>query len=184
VRADLGDLIMQAAGKLYRRYARWVEADDIRQEMWTWVLGQHPKRIEAVSTWKLRYKLQDAGAAYCRREKAAKSGYSPDDEVFYSLRVLREMIPFVTTDTPMVSRGVDDTKASTGRQAAAGESFGWETTIADLRVAFAALDEAQRETLRAYTAGEDQAPEDVTRALRAMQRRLGGRKPRVDRGVD
>lgn len=176
MRDDLTQLINKAAYQLYRRYRAYVEAEDIRQEMWVWVAARVAK-VEDMPTFKLRYKLLDAGGTYCRREKAAKSGYSPDDEVFYGLPLLRELLPFAVRDLPIVLKGVDDTNTSTARKAAAGVSMSYETAVADVRAAFNWLRDPYRAVLRAYADGDEVSAGEVTRALRAMQRKLGGRRP-------
>lgn len=177
MRDDLEDLINTTAYRVYRRYRQWTECADIRQEMWLWAAGQTEAALAGFEASKLRWRLHDVGAAYARAEKATRSGYHKDDEVFYGIRVIRELLPVAVDDTPVVLRGVNESERSSGRRAGATPAMDYETAIADLRRAYRGLPDLQRSTLRKYAAGNDMDEAAVSAALRMMQRRLGGRKP-------
>ena len=91
--------VHSAARQLTSRYRAFVEYDDVAQELWLWVLG-HRRKIEA---WEEEYSakvaermvmksLKNAGEKYCRAEKATRSGYSVDDEFFYSIPMVADML--------------------------------------------------------------------------------------------
>lgn len=178
MRDDLDDLINTTAYRIFKRYRRWVEAPDIRQEMWTYIAGLTETRLATIEANTLRWRLHDVGERYARKEKATKSGYHVDDEVFYGLRVIRELLPVAMDDTPVVLRGVDEAQKGAGRRAGAVPPLDYETAIADLRKAYRGLDALRRGILAEYVeGGHDIDDASVTGALRAMQRRLGGRRP-------
>lgn len=180
MRGDLKKHIESSAYLVYRRYRGYVEAADVRQEMWLWATAKE-KQIEDLPVPTLRWRLRDVGERFARQEKAQKSGYHPDDEVFYGLRAIRAVLHDVVTDEPVVLRGVDEADKPAARRAGASLPMEYETAIADLRDAFSALPELLQTELRKEARGDVGAdPEMVTKALRRIQRALGGRKPQVD----
>lgn len=161
--------VTTAAGVAYR-WQRWVGADDLRQELWLWVCS-HPDMALALAEkgWLTR-RLRTVGERYARRQKAAKLGYSPQDEVFYSVSRIRRMLPEALDPeaTPPV-----ETYRENGLY---GE---WVTALADVRRALQLVKEQHRRALLAWYRGErgDEA-EDVVAALFAVQHQLGGSRPR------
>jgi hypothetical protein len=178
VRDDLDNLIDAAAYVVYRRHRSHTDPADIRQEMWVWVLAQDATRVDELEPHKLTWKLRDAGEVYARKEKAAKGGYVDSDEVFYSMRTLRDLLPLAITTEPVTLRAEGDEGGSRSGEALSME---FETTLADVRRAFRKVSSKYREVLALSVTdplGVDDAA--VTRALRFMQRKLGGRKPRKE----
>lgn len=179
MRDDLANLIDSAAYIVYKRHRSHTEPEDIRQEMWVWILAQDPTRVDELEEHKLVWKLRDAGEVYARRERASARGYKPDDEVFYSMRTLRDLLPLaVTTDPEVLRREGEEGAKSSGGDATSME---FETTVADLRRAYKKLSAKYRDILAKHVSdplGSDDVA--VTRALRFMQRKLGGKKPRKD----
>lgn len=177
MRGDLPNLIDSATYTIWKRYRGVTEPDDLRQEMWAWILTQKPARILELDAKVLGYKLRDAGEIYARKEKAQKAGYSPSDEVFYGMRALRELLPLAVDTEPVVLRREGEGGPSTG----IGPSMEFETSVADLRKAYRRLSSKYRVILAEYVSDPDSADEvQVTRALRYMQRKLGGRRPRKE----
>jgi len=179
MRSDLTHLINACAGGVYRRYRQWTEVEDIRQEMWVWAYGQDEMKLENLSTGTLKRRLWDVGLAYARREKAIRSGYGVDDEAYYSLATIRELLPQVVEGELPTLRGVDDRQPSVARRQAAGAGMELETALVDLRKAYSRLDTQERLNLYHHVRGNGHSDNDLTDAtLRRMQRILGGRKPR------
>lgn len=175
MRDDLGSLIDGAAYVIYKRYRAYTEAADLRQEMWAWVLAQPAERLEELDTRKLSYKLRDAGEVYARKDKAAKVGYLPTDEVFYGITTIRELLPIAVSDETVVLRKENEE----GRVVKSGppKVMEYETAVADLRKAYRRLSSKYRTVLAKYVAGVEVDEVQVNRALRFMQRKLGGRRP-------
>jgi hypothetical protein len=124
--------------------------------------------------------LADVGERYARKEKAARAGYVPDDEVFYSLAVIRELLPYVTGDELPTLPGVYDAKTSVARRSAAGPGMELETAVMDLRRAYSGLDEWDQAVLAAEAEFGMAEESDVIAAMKRMQRLLGGSKPRME----
>jgi hypothetical protein len=145
--------------------------------MWLCATAIPEKRLAEMPEATVRSRLMDAGAIYARREKATRSGYHPDDEMFYGMRILRELLPYVVSDTTPTMRSVDERVRGIGKSAANDKAFEFETALADVRKVYARLERRQQNTLRDYAAGHDIPERDVSAALRALQRKLGGRRP-------
>lgn len=88
-----------------RKYGRFVESADLDSVCWEY-FTKHSSRMfewecladegkERLALWQINRELNRALDNYCRREKAEKSRYEKDDEVFYSLKAIGEMLPFV-----------------------------------------------------------------------------------------
>lgn len=179
MRPDLKAAVEGVSYQIYKRYRRFVDPEDLRQEMYMWAYAQKPERLDEIPAATLRWRLRDVGDHFARGEKAAKSGYSQDDEVFYAVRVIRELLPHAVTDTPVVLRGVDEQNGPSGKRAGAVPSMDYETAIADLRKAYKGLGDRYRTILAEYAMGKMVDEADVNKALRAMQRGLGGRRPQI-----
>lgn len=171
--------VLRAAAPIYRRYKDHVHMEDVRQELWLWALGHKDTTRELLgrSDGFLVRRLRSVAERYARREKAARGGYSPADECFYSLTQIANLLP----------EALDPTSAGSG---AAGSKVSgtsetymeWETSIADIRGAVAKLQPEPRGRLSQWVGHMDMAaiPEDIKAILRQIQMRLGG--PRPDNG--
>lgn len=181
MRADMQHLIGTTAYRVLRRYRQWVEAEDLRQEMWAWAYQQKADELEQIPAGLLRRRLYDVGDTYARREKATKSGYRAGDEVFYSQRVIRELLPAAFDDESYRGGVVNDHEKVSRVRSAVAVGMEYETALADVRRALSVLGLGRDSDLyRAYVEGEssDLAEAEARRQLRRVQRYLGGTKPR------
>lgn len=82
-----GKLLDYVVKKTHQRYGKWVEIDDLRQELWVYYLGEGGKHFEKwhANGDHFRVKLSLLGAAkqYCENEKAIRSGYDFEDIAWY-----------------------------------------------------------------------------------------------------
>jgi len=178
LRSDLPALIDTAAYLVYRRHRGHTEPEDIRQEMWTWILAQNTTRVNDLEPHVLTWKLRDAGEVYARREKAAKGGYQPSDEVFYSTRTLRDLLPLAIGTEPVTLRAEGD---EGGSRSGEPLSMEFETTLIDVRRAYRKVSSKYREVmLRSVVDPLSVDDVQLFRALRFMQRKLGGRRPQKE----
>ena len=101
----LDELISSVVTVTVRRYRNFVERTDLKQEAYTFVYskadsfnemlaiesdiqrGFNEKRI----AWQIKRHLE----RYSRKEKAAKSGYQPNDEAFYDTVTIAQLLPYV-----------------------------------------------------------------------------------------
>jgi RNA polymerase sigma factor (sigma-70 family) len=187
--SECRDAVVYAARNVQRRYGRWVEQDDVMQEMWLWVF-EHPdttRRLLADRESFLTRRLVTVGERYARREKAAYERYSPDDEAFYSLTMIRDMLPYALDSNATPPQEQQEVRVYTS-----GDGYGtWEAMLADVRGAFSHLDDTDQKLLtrrfRDEATFEVIASADgvstsavfsrVNRIVKRLQRRLGGASP-------
>lgn len=105
----MNETIQNNATVISRTLSRkWkVDADDIRQEVLLWCIVQgidgsfediedeeESKALARRAFASMRW----AGERYCRKEKAAREGYSVEDEAFYGIKALQELLVNYYTD--------------------------------------------------------------------------------------
>lgn len=144
------DLIIQVAGptahSLSRKFFRWVEAADVKQELLLWAL-KHPKTVlpfieregdELKSGLKaLQKTLYRTGDRYCRKEKAAQSGYKASDEFFYTRTLIEALIVADANGGKMLENTVNEYVKRTKSQA---EGNDVAAMLADISYAFDSMD--------------------------------------------
>lgn len=189
--ADLTDMIGSCAGSVWRRFSQWAEKDDLIQEGWVWALenrAQVDEWLESNQPGLVAYWLKKAMTRYARKEKADRSGYSGEDEFFYSLPSLRRLLPIVLLSDGAQGSVVDDSVRVPTNRVSYTPHGEFEAIRGDLRTAFRALDQTDRELLWAFYVEEVPADalaavEGVTKAvidgrvrtaLKRMQKKLGG----------
>jgi len=162
-------------------------AEDLSQEVWIWVaehtdevLEWTPERQEGLpdttgSTPRLYRRGFRVATAYAKRERAALRGYEPRDEFWYSVGMLRKVLPL------WFEERLTDTIVLPDRD-----------IILDLNAGFALLSAEQSAVLRVMYEGDPEeqrtyddiaghwritpqsAEKKVQRALQALQAALGG----------
>lgn len=198
---DVEEQILYSARQVARRY-RGSAVEDLAQEGRIWVT-LHPKRMEhffndenAKRGWvRMTRTIEKQMAKTARIEKAAREGYDPDDEYFYALALFDLVMPALWDDDlrqhgPSHDEG-DGTRVASKKDPAEGSS--WPAMVVDVENAWsrAELDGRQRTMLmlkyrdgatyadigRAMGVSQSTAHEHVKRALRKLQRQLGGGRP-------
>lgn len=201
----LTPLIPKIAHQLHRSY-RHLEADDIAQEMWAGALGraEHLSRLLSEGeTAILAHEMRRAGWRACRddersrrAEKAAQEGYKPDDEQFYTIGLLRVLLPAyfdggISAEPP---KG-----RSQGRGGLLSESGDYLAMMVDISRGMARIRKHEATTLKVYFSSPQGDDPDsrftrnqlassmgltlhalvvrADRALRSLQRELGGDNP-------
>lgn len=200
--AALSDLIPEVA----KQRNKWFPSpplEDLEAELWLaaveeaeWV-EEHSDNQEVLRGWlrQVAKRTQKAEERAYRAERAYVAGFHPADEAFYSLRVLRNLLPAyldqgVTEHPP---RG----RVEGIRGHADGAEYGnWPVMMMDIEQGLKNMPEGQARLLRKYfsfpqgsggwthieiSGAMGQNPEAlysrVNRALGALQRELGGASP-------
>jgi hypothetical protein len=101
--------------KVARNYSHFVEQDDVRQTVWEWWFGKGRKYVRRYihhEDWaKLAKAVYSQGVAFAEKEKAARSGYRPEDNIVYSKQQVKDLIPLaidpdaMAATTPVVPEG-------------------------------------------------------------------------------
>jgi hypothetical protein len=201
----LAGIVPQVAGQLHRTYRRLPE-DDIAQAMWVRIMERaswFSSQVEAGKTGLAREELRRAGWKACksderyeRAQKAAAAGYDIEDEQYYSLGLLRALLPAYVdggiAEEPPRQRGGKGSSLKSER----GDYL---AMLCDVSSGMDAVAPHERRTLTEWFAlpqGDDSGSRSarsqwssshgmtvnameqrVTRALRALQKALGGPNP-------
>ena len=99
------ELAPSVAYAVHRRYKHWVEREDVTQECIAWAVTRNayiteqmsvedPKQLEHNQS-RIAWQMKRAVERYARKEKANKSGYQINDEVYYQTFTLGQLLPFV-----------------------------------------------------------------------------------------
>lgn len=99
------DIAPSVAYTVYRRYKKFVERDDVKQECLVWAMTRIPYINEQLSEpdtekrrhneQKIAWQMLRVAERYARKEKALKSGYQTGDEAYYERATLGQLLPFV-----------------------------------------------------------------------------------------
>lgn len=189
-----------AARQVANRFHGYVERADLQQEMLMWCL-EHPKKV---SKWldpddagerkrgegALRVTLRRVGEQYARTERAEAAGFSTDDEYFYDIAVVEELLPEAFNPDgwpPVVVK--DDSGKRTKRPLNEGNDR--LSKIADVQAALRKIPEGDVwaleqhyslgrtyvEIARDLDVSKSKVHRDCERALGWLSEHLGGRSP-------
>lgn len=181
----------------WRRYRRFFSISDARQEATEWVL-RHPRQVTQLledghrGQRRLQGRIIGAVTKAGRVEKAHRSGYHPDDEVFYSLPTIELVLPVIWDEEYRPWKPEDE--AGRVKTSANRAYMEWETMVFDIRTAWqrADLTVEERGILAArfgdgqmlttigamYGVSEGTIRNRIKGALRALQHELGGPQPK------
>lgn len=153
--------VTSAAKILTNRYRGIVEYEDVRQECYVWLLENHSRvqqwredRTEEAAQKSIVASMRNAVDRYCRKEKANAEGYSPEDEFFYSIPQVAELLRTYFDPDWMVPGGiVYDDRTTGGRPPSEGGNL--MAMVADVGRAYEDLPAHDRTVLReVYGSGE------------------------------
>jgi hypothetical protein len=143
--------VRPAVVRVARIYADFVEVDDLAQEVALWWYGRGKKyvnryiyREELAKLGKAVYKV---AVEYAEKEKAARSGYRPEDNVVYSKQQIKDLIPLaidieaMANTTPVAPEGPH----AKGNLAEGGNLL---ASVVDVRRGIEKLDPDQRRFLQ------------------------------------
>lgn len=156
---------------LMARYKDYVEYEDVQQELYLWlyrnyerVCGWREEHSEQHAKWTVVKALRSAGERYCRREKAEREGYLPDDEYFYSLGMVGDLLQVSFDKDWMMPPGVDMARPNSGTPSDEGGNL--IAMIADVKRAYKQMPKHDRDLLaRVFEHGVQPADVYVQLAL-------------------
>lgn len=189
--------VSSATRQLMSRYRGHVSFEDVQQECYVWLIANYHK----VMTWReerehaeqtLVKALRNAADRYCRAEKAEHDGYLPEDEFFYSIPMVRDLLILSFDEDWMMPGSAQLDAVRSGTPSSEGGNL--MTMVADVRRALGTLTPHDRELLaRVYdTKDPDQeiavlalewdvttkaADMRVRRTLGRLRAALGGPNP-------
>lgn len=183
-------LVWQVIGPVAKKYRPYVGTGDLASAVFDWVWSNEEKVTALIQGDRLpllRAVVLGVAERTARAEKAARSGYSGFDEVFYELHKLRAILPDALDPEAVPSQQQQDVSVANSQH---GYNE-WEAGIADVRSALGKLSTTEYRLLSDIF-WERLAPEQVASrqrstietvnarinaALRRLQRHLGGREP-------
>lgn len=143
--------IRAAAGRVSRRYRAYISFDDLAQEAQIWV-ANHPRRVaetlpdpdappreQRAAYSRLVRLLERSLEAVARAEKAAASGYEPDDEQFYEFALIDELLPTLWDSDAIHNPPQVETGMPHGHRDPA-EGPAWPAMVADIEMAWRRAD--------------------------------------------
>lgn len=194
------DVLMSVAKQLRSRYAPWVEHADIVQELYVWLVQYGHKAV----AWREEYdaktadrllarSLRNHGEKYCRNEKAVRSGYSPDDEFFYSISMIADILQLYFDPDYMEPGSIQLGRTSSGKPASEGGNL--MTMVADVGSAYQQMPAWDQAVLEEVYGGDrpvrealnflalqwgisyGAADKRIRRILGRLRKNLGGPRP-------
>jgi DNA-directed RNA polymerase specialized sigma24 family protein len=156
------DLAPSVAGTIYRRYKKYVDLDDIKQECFKWAMTRNAYITEQINEpneerrkhneQRIAYQMRRVAERYARKEKAIRSGYQTADEAYYESATLGRLLPFVIASVidgtvleqvqQMIQDGLPKGKSSPA------ESGNLLATLIDIKRGYLRLDQDDQTLLR------------------------------------
>lgn len=197
-------VLSSVARQLRSKYHGYVDLDDIRQELYLWLV----RNAERIEEWRenhspvtadriLARSLRNHGEKYCRREKAAYCGYEVDDEFFYSIQMVAEILQLHFDPEYMEPGSIELGQTSSGKPASEGGNL--MAMVADVGRAYDAMPQADRDLLEWIYGGHipvreaiefqaltwgctyNAADKRIRRVLGRLRKNLGGPRPFEER---
>lgn len=202
---SLEQIVPSVVTTILRRYRAYVEKGDLTQEAWAFVISKAEQFNEALYTdneiqqkWnekKVAWQIRRTLERYARKEKAAKSGYKINDEVYYDTVTIAQLLPFVikaaVNDTALEQSQVLINDGTPRKPSAPAEGGNLLAMLVDIKQAYEKLEKEEQAilTLRYHENQTLQhiaeylecaistADRRVTQALRKLQNEIGGNSP-------
>lgn len=192
-------VLSDAAEAVAYHWSEWLSFDDLYQEAWLWRL-RHTALVnsflekEEPDVRGLERVIKSYLESVARKEKAICSGYQPDDEVFYTPRVVAELLPLtLDIEAALLPAAPPDGDKLGGTGNPHGSSD-FVTSLLDVRNAWLTTafrgDEMRLTEARyvdgwewdriaaSYSTDVEEVKAQVARGLRRLSNTLGGLPPR------
>ena len=199
------ELAPSVAYAIHRRYKHWVERDDVTQECIAWAITRSAYIADQMSVEdaeqlehnqrRIAWQMKRAVERYARKEKANKSGYQINDEVYYQTFTLGQLLPFVIasvidgTVLEQMQEMINDGQPRGSSSPAEGGNL--LASLIDIKKCFLKLDQKDQAVLRMrhydnatlqqiaqyLECAVSTADRRCTNSLRRLQDELGGETP-------
>jgi RNA polymerase sigma factor (sigma-70 family) len=199
------ELAPSVAYAIHRRYKHWVEREDVTQECIAWAVTRNayiteqmsvedPKQLEHNQS-RIAWQMKRAVERYARKEKANKSGYQINDEVYYQTFTLGQLLPFVITSIidgtvlEQMQEMINDGQPRGSSSPSEGGNL--LASLIDIKKCYLKLDQKDQEVLRMrhydnatlqqiasfLECAVSTADRRCSNSLRRLQDELGGETP-------
>ena len=201
----LADLVPAVANSITRKFKGWVERDDLKQELYLWVLGRQSQYLDQLNeenkqkrehnVSRLAFQMRRIAEKYARREKARKAGYQTTDEAFYDTATIAQLMPHILasviegTVLEQAQELINDGQPR--KQSTPAEGGNLLAILIDVKRSYLKLNEDDKVLLRMryydnvtlqeiaqyLECATSTADRRCTSALRRLQDQLGGETP-------
>lgn len=184
---DPSDMIERVATSVKKQFHE-VDREDLVQELWLKWCSTDTSHMNEKMMWST---LRRAGVAWSTKERAHIVGYEPEDLFYYSTGQIQELLPVVMDRESWTTTTVVGERAETKPNSDPAHGNNRLAMICDVRSALEACSEADKRLLwTAFGLGvsneehalsfgitEDAMRMRIVRALRRLQKHLGGPDP-------
>lgn len=203
----LEEIVPSVVVLVHRRYRRYVERIDLTQEAYAWLmtrvtsfnemLNEESEPLRLANQRRIGWQMKRALERYARKEKASISGYQTNDESFYDVVTIAQLLPYViasvVNDTAIEQAQNLINDGQPRKPSAPAEGGNLLATLIDIKKAYESLDEDEKTILRLryhenYTLQQlskvlecaiSTADRRCTNALRKILNQMGGESPYV-----
>jgi RNA polymerase sigma factor (sigma-70 family) len=158
----LNDIVPSVVTLVHRRYRKYVDRDDLTQEAYAWLmtrasyfnglLEEESESIRLANQRRIGWQMKRAIERYARKEKATRSGYQTNDESFYDVVTIAQLLPYViasvVNDTAIEQAQNLVNDGTPRKPSAPAEGGNLLATLIDIKKAYELLDEDEQKILR------------------------------------
>jgi RNA polymerase sigma factor (sigma-70 family) len=158
----INDIVPSVVTIVHRRYRKYVDRTDLTQEAYAWamtrisyfnaLLVEENETVRLANQRRIGWQMKRAIERYARKEKAAKSGYQTNDETFYDVITIAQLLPYViasvVNDTAIEQAQNLVNDGTPRKPAAPSEGGNLLATLIDIKKAYELLDEDEKNILR------------------------------------
>ena len=158
----LNDLVPSVVTIVHRRYRKYVDRADLSQEAYAWLmtrvsyfnglLGDEDDTKRLINQKRIAFQMRRALERYARKEKAVRSGYQTNDESFYDVTTIAQLLPYViasVVNETAIEQAQNLVNDGTPRKPSApSEGGNLLATLIDIKKSYELLDEDEQKILR------------------------------------
>jgi len=158
----LNDIVPSVVTLVHRRYRKYVDRDDLTQEAYAWLmtrasyfnglLEEENEAVRLANQRRIGWQMKRAIERYARKEKATRSGYQTNDESFYDVVTIAQLLPYViasvVNDTAIEQAQNLVNDGTPRKPSATAEGGNLLATLIDIKKSYELLDEDEQKILR------------------------------------
>jgi RNA polymerase sigma factor (sigma-70 family) len=158
----LNDIVPSVVSLVHRRYRKYVDRADLTQEAYAWLmtrvvyfnglLAEENETVRLANQRRIGWQMKRAIERYARKEKATRSGYQTNDESFYDVVTIAQLLPYViasvVNDTAIEQAQNLVNDGTPRKPSAPAEGGNLLATLIDIKKSYELLDEDEKKILR------------------------------------
>ena len=158
----LNDIVPSVVSLVHRRYRKYVDRADLTQEAYAWLmtrvvyfnglLEEENESMRLANQRRIGWQMKRAIERYARKEKATRSGYQTNDESFYDVITIAQLLPYViasvVNDTAIEQAQNLVNDGTPRKPSAPSEGGNLLATLIDIKKSYELLDEDEQKILR------------------------------------